>query len=70
MRVTFTFMHLAAAFIQRDLQCIQAVHLYCQYVKHTVEHTLLKIIIFSQIFVKKNNNKNVINIISIPQGTY
>ncbi len=69
MRVTFTFMHLAAAFIQSDL-LIQAVHLYCQYVEHTVEHTLLKIIIFSHIFVNKNNNKNVINIICIPQGTY
>ncbi len=29
---TFTFMHLADAFIQTDLQCIQAIHLYCQYV--------------------------------------
>ncbi len=29
---TFTFMHLADAFIQSDLQCIQAIHLYCQYV--------------------------------------
>ncbi len=28
----FTFMHLADAFIQNDLQCIQAIHLYCQYV--------------------------------------
>ncbi len=28
----FTFMHLADAFIQSDLQCIQALHLYCQYV--------------------------------------
>ncbi len=28
----FTFMHLADAFIQSDLQCIQAIHLYCQYV--------------------------------------
>ncbi len=27
---TFTFMHLADAFIQSDLQCIQAIHLYCQ----------------------------------------
>ncbi len=27
---TFTFMHLAEAFIQSDLQCIQAIHLYCQ----------------------------------------
>ncbi len=27
----FTFMHLADAFIQSDL-CIQAIHLYCQYV--------------------------------------
>ncbi len=27
----FTFMHLADAFIQSDLQCIQAIHLYCQY---------------------------------------
>ncbi len=25
-------MHLADAFIQNDLQCILAVHLYCQYV--------------------------------------
>ncbi len=31
-RCTFTFMHLADAFIQSDLQCIQAIHLYCQYV--------------------------------------
>ncbi len=29
--ITFTFMHLAYAFIQSDLQCIQAIHLYCQY---------------------------------------
>ncbi len=28
---TFTFMHLAEAFIQSDLQCIQAIHLYCQF---------------------------------------
>ncbi len=28
---SFTFMHLADAFIQSDLQCIQAIHLYCQY---------------------------------------
>ncbi len=28
----FTFMHLADAFIQSDLQCIQAIHLYWQYV--------------------------------------
>ncbi len=28
----FTFMHLADAFIQSDLQCIQAIHLYGQYV--------------------------------------
>ncbi len=25
-------MHLADAFIQSNLQCIQAIHLYCQYV--------------------------------------
>ncbi len=30
--ITFTYMHLADAFIQSDLQCIQAIHLYCQYV--------------------------------------
>ncbi len=29
---TFTFMHLADAFIQSDLQCIQVIHLFCQYV--------------------------------------
>ncbi len=29
---TFTFMHLADTFIQSDLQCIQAIYLYCQYV--------------------------------------
>ncbi len=28
---TFTFMYLADTFIQSDLQCIQAIHLYCQY---------------------------------------
>ncbi len=28
---TLTFMHLADASIQSDLQCIQAIHLYCQY---------------------------------------
>ncbi len=28
----FTFMHLADAFIQSDLQCIQAIH-FCQYAK-------------------------------------
>ncbi len=30
--LTFTFMHLADAFIQSDLQCIQVIHIYCQYV--------------------------------------
>ncbi len=30
--LTFTFMHLADALIQTDLQCIQVIHLYCQYV--------------------------------------
>ncbi len=30
--MTFTFMHLADTFIQSDLQCIQAIHLYCEYV--------------------------------------
>ncbi len=29
---TFTFMHLADAFIQSDLQCIQAIHFPYQYV--------------------------------------
>ncbi len=29
--ITFTFMHLADAFIQSDLQCIQAIHFF-QYV--------------------------------------
>ncbi len=29
---TFTFMHLADAFIQSDLQCIQAIDFFCQYV--------------------------------------
>ncbi len=29
---TFTFMHLADAFIQSDLQCIQAIHFFNQYV--------------------------------------
>ncbi len=29
---TFTFMHLADAFIQSDLQCIQAIHFFHQYV--------------------------------------
>ncbi len=28
----FTFMHLADAFIQSDLQCIQAIHFFCKYV--------------------------------------
>ncbi len=33
LRFTFTFMHLADAFIQSDLQCIQAIHFfYYQYV--------------------------------------
>ncbi len=30
-RPIFTFMHLADAFIQSNLQCIQAIHFYCQY---------------------------------------
>ncbi len=30
--ITFTFMHLADAFIQSDFQSIQAIHLYFQYV--------------------------------------
>ncbi len=30
--LTFTFMHLADAFIQSDLQCIQAIHFFYQYV--------------------------------------
>ncbi len=29
---TFTFMHLADAFIQSDLQCIQAIHFFYHYV--------------------------------------
>ncbi len=29
---TFTFMHLADAFIQSDLHCIQAIHFFCLYV--------------------------------------
>ncbi len=32
-------MHLADAFIQSDLQCIQAIHLFCQYVS-SLEHIL------------------------------
>ncbi len=28
---TFTFMHLADAFIQSDLQCIQVIYFFCQY---------------------------------------
>ncbi len=28
---TLTFMHLADAFIQSDLQCIQVIHFFCQY---------------------------------------
>ncbi len=31
-RQTFTFMHLADTFIQSDLQCIQAIHFFYQYV--------------------------------------
>ncbi len=38
-------MHLADTFIQSDLQCIQAIHLYCQYVcslgKETTTFALL-----------------------------
>ncbi len=30
--ITFIFMHLANAFIQSDLQCIQTYTLFCQYV--------------------------------------
>ncbi len=30
--LSITFTHLADAFIHSDLQCIQAIHLYCQYV--------------------------------------
>ncbi len=33
MYITFTCMHLADAFIQSDLQCIQAIHLFCQYMQ-------------------------------------
>ncbi len=35
----FTFMYLSDAFIQSDLQCIQAIHLYCQYVCSLVIET-------------------------------
>ncbi len=35
---TFTFMHLAEAFIQSDLQCILAIHLYCQYINVRAAH--------------------------------
>ncbi len=31
-KFTFTFMHLADAFIQSDLQYIQVIHFFCQYV--------------------------------------
>ncbi len=30
--IPFTFMHLADAFIQSDLQCIQAIHVFYHYV--------------------------------------
>ncbi len=32
LKFTFTFMHLADAFIQSDLQCIQVILFFCQYV--------------------------------------
>ncbi len=36
----FTFMHLADTFIQSDMDSIQAIHLYCQYVCSLgIEHT-------------------------------
>ncbi len=38
--LTFTFMHLADTFIQSDLQCIQAIHLFCQYVTDLNRSTL------------------------------
>ncbi len=34
-RSTFTFMHLADAFIQSDLQCTQVIHILSVYVRHT-----------------------------------
>ncbi len=41
--ITFTFMHLADAFIQSNLQCIQAIHFFCQYVCSLgIEHSLLR----------------------------
>ncbi len=36
----FTFMHLADAFIQSDLQCIQAIHLYCTVCTNSHEYIL------------------------------
>ncbi len=37
--IAFTFMHLADAFIQRDLQCIQAVHFFISMCSLGIEPT-------------------------------
>ncbi len=46
---SFTFMHLADAFIQSDLQCIQAIHLYCQYMCSLgIEPTTFALLLLTQ----------------------
>ncbi len=42
-------MHLADAFIQSDLQCIQAIHLYCQCVHLLCIHTVHLLCIYKNI---------------------
>ncbi len=50
---TFTFMHLADAFIQSDLQCIQAIHVLSLYDEYLIKSNVY-LILLSQIW-----NKNI-----------
>ncbi len=52
MLFTFTFMHLADAFIQSDLQCIQAIHFFYQYVFYQCDEPIMKVTPVT-IFMKK-----------------
>ncbi len=61
-RVTFTFMHLADAFIQSDLQCIQAIQFFvsmCVKGNRINLHMLAKFLIVSMLYVKDSSKYSV-----------
>ncbi len=65
--MVFTFMHLADAFIQSDLQCIQSIHFFCHFFvvcnKLFLLFSILKSVI--SIFCKHNWYNFVVYVFSI-----